>query len=114
MSVAISPQNYAESDQFLISCFYDAGFIRDLTENNYTIISGRKGTGKTAIAKYLQEKAYDYNIDFVNKISLSEIDLNSMDIEDHLKVILFYILTESVRIYFKRRSFHVKDKDFLV
>jgi hypothetical protein len=52
----VSQQTEAEGDSFLMECFYDSGFIDKLRDNRLSIVAGRKGTGKTALARYLQVK----------------------------------------------------------
>lgn len=44
----------AESDGRLLDCFYRASIIDDLLNYSRSIVIGRKGSGKTAIYKYLQ------------------------------------------------------------
>lgn len=68
----ISAQIAAEKDQYLIDCFLDDGVIDRLIDNRFEIIAGRKGTGKTAIAQYLQKKYADFGIDYATRLTLSD------------------------------------------
>ncbi len=49
----------AESDEKLIDYFYQTEVINDLIDYKKSLVIGRKGTGKTAIYKYLQHKEKD-------------------------------------------------------
>ena len=51
----INKQTEAEKDTFLLDCFHDSGIIQELVDSNFTILSGRKGMGKSAIARYLEK-----------------------------------------------------------
>jgi hypothetical protein len=69
----ISAQIAAENDLYLFECFHDDGMLVKLIENRFEIIAGRKGTGKTAIARYLQKKHEDYGIDYATRLTLSDL-----------------------------------------
>lgn len=56
-TLSISKQTEAEKDAYLLDCFYDSGVIEELVGEGYTILAGRKGAGKSAIAKFLEKKA---------------------------------------------------------
>lgn len=46
-------QTAAEQDTHLLECFYDKHYSQQLKENGLDFITGRKGTGKTALAKFI-------------------------------------------------------------
>jgi hypothetical protein len=82
----------AERDEYLVDCFHDAGFIQQLIGSSFSIIAGRKGSGKTAIARYLEQKHEDYNIDYAFRMSLRNIAINCKDDKsDRANSILQYI-----------------------
>jgi len=70
-------QNTAsEDDNYLISCFYDKNYISKIMKENISFISGRKGMGKTALAKVAQKNKDIFGIDYCEYVSLSS-DLKS-------------------------------------
>lgn len=69
----IAAQIQAENDQFLFECFHDNGVIEKLVDNRFELIAGRKGTGKTAIARYLQREHENYGIDFATRLTLTDL-----------------------------------------
>ena len=71
----INQQTEAEKDNFLYECFHDSGVIANLIDSNYTILSGRKGMGKSAIAKYLEKNAENYGVDFVFRLSIRNFNI---------------------------------------
>lgn len=93
----IQKQTEAEKDQYLLDCFHDAGVISELINSSLTILSGRKGSGKTALARYLESNFKEYNIDYATKISLRDLTAESADREDHVDTILMYILIRIVQ-----------------
>lgn len=94
----ISKQTEAEKDEFLYECFHDTGCIESLIDKNLSIISGRKGAGKTALAKYLEKKSKDYNIDFAFRISIRNISVTENDEKlDRIHSIVFYLIIQSIQ-----------------
>jgi hypothetical protein len=94
----IVQQTEAEKDQYLIGCFYDAGFIQQLKESQFYIIGGRKGSGKTAIARYLEKKYEDHGIDYAFRLSVRNINMDG-EKEDNLNKInsiLYFILVKTI------------------
>ena len=77
----IAAQIQAESDSFLFDCFHDNGIIEKLIENRFELIAGRKGTGKTAIARYLQKMHEDYAVDHAKRLTLTDIQTTSKGID---------------------------------
>lgn len=74
----IAAQIEAESDAFLFECFHDNGVIEELVDNRYGLIAGRKGTGKTAIARYLEREHKEYGIDYAARLTLSELQVEGI------------------------------------
>ena len=114
----INQQTEAERDDFLIDCFYDAGFINSLINSNLSIISGRKGTGKTALARYLEKKRDAHKIDLAYRISVRNISINrNCDKNDRLNSILFFIVIKTVQKLLSEEIFSGESqkywKDFL-
>ncbi len=102
----VQKQTEAEKDDFLVECFHDAGFIESLKSSNYSIISGRKGTGKTALAKYLEQKSKDYNIDLAYRISIRSVSLTEdEDVKDRKNSILSFIIIKSIQKLLKENFF---------
>jgi hypothetical protein len=115
----IQQQSKAEKDSYLIESFHDTGFINSIITSNCSIISGRKGTGKTALAKYLEEKAQDFGIDLAYRIPLRDISLmGNENLKNHLNSILFFIIIQTVQKLLKDKIFSTKSekywKDFLI
>lgn len=118
VSFKINQQTEAEKDDFLFDCFHDAGFITELIEKNFSIVSGRKGAGKTALARYLEHKASKYGLDTVYRISIRNISIpDSQEFKDHLNSILFFVLIKTVKKLLTENIFESKFatfwKDFL-
>jgi hypothetical protein len=58
----------AESDSLLINCFEDLGYLKHIQKDTTPVISGPKGSGKSAIVKYLlNEPKQDYFYSSINK-----------------------------------------------
>lgn len=100
--VKIQKQTEAEKDSFLIECFHDSGIIDEILRNNFSIIVGRKGTGKTAVALYVQQKFADYNIDFATRISIRGLAINKGSVERE-ESILFFILIKTLHELIKNK-----------
>ena len=94
----INKQTEAEKDDYLIECFHDSGLIKDLLSSSYSIVSGRKGSGKTAIAQYLKEKSGKYNIDFVYRLSIRNFSTaDSGSQKNTLNNILSFIIIKTIQ-----------------
>jgi Cdc6-like AAA superfamily ATPase len=111
MPFLIPKQTEAETDLYLLECFHDANFISELTENNFSIVSGRKGTGKTALARFLQEKYRDYNINFSYRISIGEPE-RLIPQEDLTTEIIFFVLTRATQLLLKNNLFRPEGAKF--
>lgn len=103
----IQQQTEAEKDTFLIKCFHNPGFVERIIENNYSIVAGRKGAGKTAIAKYLEKKSREYNIDLVYRISIREVF--SSDKTDS-NSILFFLIIKTIQYLLSQNIFSESEK----
>lgn len=108
----------AEKDQYLMNCFFDAGFIQQLKDSPFSIIGGRKGSGKTAIARYLEQKHKDHNINYTFRLSIRNIDLNEDEYKSsRTNSILYYILIKTIQKSLENQIFSKKSekywKDFL-
>ncbi|MCK5413580.1 MAG: hypothetical protein KAI57_04375 [Candidatus Pacebacteria bacterium] len=109
----IKQQSSAEKDIYLIESFHDTGFINYMIESNCSIISGRKGTGKTALAKYLEEKSRDYDIDLAYRIPIRDVSLTGNEnLKDHLNSIIFFIIIKTVLKLLKEKSFTDKSEKY--
>src|ERR1043165_105093 len=94
----VSKQTEAEKDEFLVECFHDAGFIESLIRSNFSIVTGRKGTGKTALARFLEQKGLDYGVDFTIRVSVRDISLGlEQEKKDHVNSILFFTLIKTIQ-----------------
>lgn len=97
-SLYINQQTEAEKDDYLFDCFHDTGVISELVHSRYTILSGRKGMGKSAIARYLERNAEQYSLDFVFKLSIRNFNIKRFDTEKNtLDSILYYIVVKSIQ-----------------
>ncbi len=114
----ILKQREAEKDEYLIECFHDAGFIHQLINSSFSIVSGRKGSGKTAIARYVENKYEDFGLDAVIRLSVRSISLGlEENKKDHVNSILFFTLIKVVQNFLQRGIFsgsaEIHWKDFL-
>jgi hypothetical protein len=115
----ISRQTEAEKDQYLLECFYDAGFIRTLLESNSSILSGRKWAGKTALARFLENNPSEYGVDYAYRLSVRNIEVNK-DSERHERVnsILFFVLIQAIQKMLYVKGFSADSekywRDFLI
>lgn len=117
MTLCVSKQTEAEQDNYLVDCFHDANFIDELLKNKYTLITGRKGTGKTALAKFLQKKHKDYGIAFSHRLSVDEFSGQFNGEFEHLakemsEIILFYILTKTVQLLLKNNHLNESNSQY--
>lgn len=101
---SINRQTEAEKDTYLIDCFYDTGIIKNLIEEKYSIVTGRKGTGKTAIARFLENKYSDFGLDYATRISIRELTQNK-DLGNQLDTLLFFILVKTVQKLLENKLF---------
>ncbi len=104
----VQHQSQAEKDQYLVDCFHDSGFLKQIIENDYSILAGRKGTGKTAIARYLEQKYEKNDLLTSKRISVTSFSDDKVDsqLSDVREQILLYILLATAR--------HLFDKNFLL
>ena len=115
----IKKHTEAEKDDYLIDCFHDAGFIKKLTESQFSIVTGRKGSGKTAVARYLEEKYKDYGIDNAFRLSIRNISLREEeDRAGRVNSILSFILIKTIRKLLEHNVFQKESekywRDFLI
>jgi hypothetical protein len=115
MEVLIPKQTEAEQDQFLIDCFHDTGAIEELVKNNFSIVSGRKGAGKTALARYLEQKHVNYGIEFCSRFSLGDF-VHQKESTNKVENILFFIFTKTIHKLLEAGLLDNEDywKDFLL
>ena len=94
----IAAQIQAESDQYLFDCFHDDGVIEKLVDNRFELIAGRKGAGKTAIARYLQHEHLSYGIDYATRLTLTDLQTTSAGITiDGDNLLKFLAITTAQR-----------------
>lgn len=103
--LCIAKQTEAENDEYLIDCFHDSGFIKELIDSNHSIVSGRMGSGKTAIAKYLEKKGESFGVDFTYRISIRNVDFGSIEDTASHNIILFFILIKTIQKLLKAKFF---------
>lgn len=113
----INKQTEAEKDEYLLECFHDSGLLTELVNSNYTILGGRKGSGKTAVARYLERNSESYNINFAHRLSIRSFNIIERE-EDTLNSILFFIAIKSVQEMLKtdllKEESKIYWKDFLL
>ena len=109
----INKQTEAEKDQFLFDCFHDTGLINELIESSYSIISGRKGAGKTAVARYMEHNPNSFGIDYAYRISIRNFNsLHEKKDKETLDSILFYIITKTVQKLLREEYFLGETKNY--
>ena len=109
----INKQTEAEKDDYLFTCFHDSGFINDLVNSSYTILGGRKGSGKSASARYLEKNAEKYGLNFSYRLSIRNFNVLRDDNEkDTLDSILSYILIKTVQKMINTNYFIEESKDY--
>lgn len=102
MQFSIQKQTQAEKDQFLFDCFHDTGAINELLKGKFSILAGRKGAGKTALARYLQRKYNDFNLDYSDRISTNDIiGYGDRAGVEGTETIALYILVWTIRLLIK-------------
>lgn len=100
----IGPQSQAEKDNYLIDCFHDSGFLSDIIENDFSVLAGRKGAGKTAIARFLEHKHEEYDLLFCKRISITSFSdekesTTTQGIRE--RILIFILLTTAQALYEK-------------
>jgi hypothetical protein len=112
-ALLINKQTEAEKDDNLLECFYDAGFIEELIQSSYSIISGRKGSGKTAIARYLEKNPTKYGVGFVHRLSIRNFNtITKQDEKTKLNNILIFIVIKTVQKMLNVNYFSEEHKEF--
>lgn len=97
-SLYINKQTEAEKDQYLFECFHDTGIISELVDSSYTILAGRKGAGKSAVARYLEKNTDKFGVDFAYRLSIRNFNILRSDTEkDTLDLILAYIIIKTAQ-----------------
>lgn len=103
ISFLIGPQSQAEKDDYLFDSFHDSGFLKQIINEDYSILSGRKGSGKTAIARFLEKKYTDFDLLLAKRISITAFS-DSRDSEDQNvreKILVFILLTAAKELFEK-------------
>jgi hypothetical protein len=103
-SFLIGSQSQAEKDDYLFDCFHDSGFLAEIINSDYSILAGRKGTGKTAIARFLEDKYTAYDLLLSKRISITAFsdarnDNNEESVRE--KILVFILLTTAKELYEK-------------
>lgn len=106
----IPKQTAAEADAFLSECFEESTFISDLISNNFSLVLGRKGSGKTALAKYLQSNHFKHSISFSHRISITELSNSSEKNSNPVELTIFFILTRTIQLFIEKKFF---DKSYI-
>ena len=105
----IDQQAEAEQDQYLFQCFHDSGQLEELLSSTYTILAGRKGAGKTAIAQYLVREFDSYQIDIACRFSIRNFNADkSGNRKDKLNDVLSFIVIKTVQKLLEVNYFDAK------
>ena len=105
----INKQAEAEQDQYLFQCFHDSGQLEELLSSTYTILAGRKGTGKTALAQYLVRESDNYQIDIAYRFSIRNFNADkSGNRKDKLNDVLAFIVIKTAQKLLEVNYFDVK------
>lgn len=115
----VNKQTEAEKDQYLFECFHDTGAITELVDSSYTVVGGRKGAGKSALAKYLEKNAKNYGVNFAYRLSIRNFNLlESTGEKETLDSILSYIIIKTaqkmININYLTAEGNAYWKDFLL
>lgn len=110
--VKIAAQIQAESDSFLFECFNDNGIIEKLIDNRFELIAGRKGTGKTAIARYLQKEHESYGIDYATRLTLTDLQSTSEGIKVDGNNLLKFLAITTAQEFLKKKLLTHEGQDF--
>lgn len=100
----IGAQTQAEKDNYLVNCFHDSGFLYDIVENDFSVLAGRKGAGKTAIARFLEQKYSEHDLLFCKRISITSFSdeketVTTQGIRE--RILIFILLTTAQALYEK-------------
>lgn len=104
----VQKQSQAEKDDCLIQCFHDSGFISEVIENDYSLVVGRKGTGKTALARFIESEHRNKDLLSSTRVSItsfSEERVNTSNPSVREKILVFILLQAAKDLY---------DKGFLI
>lgn len=112
--VKIAAQIQAESDAFIFDCFHDNGVIESLIDNRFELIAGRKGAGKTAIARYLQKKHEEYGVDYATRLTLTDLQTTSKDLEIDSDSLLKFIAITTAQHLLKQKMLTNDGRSFWV
>lgn len=98
----VQKQSQAEKDDYLIQCFHDSGFIKKIIENDYSLVVGRKGTGKTALARFIEAGFRDHDLLSSSRISITSfseerITTNNSSVKE--KILVFVLLQTAKNLY---------------
>lgn len=61
----------ADLDDALVNSFYDQGIVSQINNDQVIIVQGRKGSGKTALCKYIE--SLDNHSQFTSRLSFNEV-----------------------------------------
>lgn len=109
----IGAQSQAEKDASLIECFHDSGFLKSVIENDYSILAGRKGAGKTAVARFLEQKYNEYDLLFCKRISITSFsDEKSTTTTQGIRerILIFILLTVAQEL--RERGYLLNDSGY--
>jgi hypothetical protein len=105
----INKQTEAEKDDFLFECFHDTGILGELVNSSSTILSGRKGTGKTAAARYMEKKYEEFGLDFAYRLSVRNFNtIGDSDPKEKLNSLLSFVAIKTIQ---KMLNLNYFDKD---
>lgn len=110
----ITSTTIAEKDRYLIDCFYDAGFLKTLIEEDYSVLAGRKGSGKTAIARFLEQKYDDHSLLGSLRIPITSFAVERLregSKQTREKIVLF-ILLKTARYLFDKNLLIADNKSY--
>jgi hypothetical protein len=97
----IGSPSQAEKDEYLFDCFHDSGFLAEIINKDYSILAGRKGSGKTAMARYLEKKYEDHDLLLAKRISITAFsdarDEKNENVRE--KILVFILLTAAKELY---------------
>ena len=97
-ALLIDQQAEAEQDDYLLQCFHDSGYLDQLLSSSHTILAGRKGAGKTAIAQYLVQEVENYPIDIACRFSIRNFNTDKTGSKKNkLNDVLLFIAVRTVQ-----------------
>lgn len=103
-SFLIGSQSQAEKDDYLFDCFHDSGFLSEIINSDYSILAGRKGTGKTAIARFLEDRYEAYDLLMSKRVSITAFsDANKEPDDENIRerILVFILLTTAKELFEK-------------